>query len=344
MKVLILWYATEEEVAVVRDACPARTAIALPKGEPYSRFECVYDDVIEDARDADVMIGFTVPPGVVTKAENLKLISWGHSGLDELRLSGEWEILKERGVRVANIRGGNSIAVAEHGMMLMLASAKKILAKHQAVLEGRSLFPLYADEYRAAMLSGRTLGLIGLGEIGGRVARFAKAFDMNVLAVRKHPEKGGENVDQVYGMDQLHEMLGLSDYVMFCLPRTVETNRFFGRAEIEAMKPSAFLINVARGTLVNEMHLYEALKNNRIRGFATDNWWWWSNSMTAFPQTGGHLSRLNVQRLPNVVCTADQAGNADDVLERNIKYATRSVKEFFADKPITTECSLDLGY
>lgn len=344
MKVGLLWHATEQEVAAFRAACPPGTEFFLPSGDYLSRFECRYGDIIDDVREAEVLIGWTIPRGIVTAAEKLKLIVWLHSGLDGLRYSGEWALLTERKIRVANVRGANAIAVAEHGIMLMLALAKKTIMKHQAVQEGRALFPLYADAHRAAILHGRTLGLIGLGNIGERVARHAKAFDMTVLAVRKSQEKSSEYVDEVYGMDRLHPVLGQSDYVMLALPCTEETEQFWGKGEFAAMKPSAFLINISRGMLIQEKHLYEALVENRIGGFAADVWWWYWGSH--YPTTAGQatVSRLGVQKLPNVICSSDQATNADDVHDRYMAFGVRSLEQFASGNVVATEVCLKDGY
>jgi phosphoglycerate dehydrogenase-like enzyme len=339
MKVLCLWHATEDEINSIRKVLPRGTDVVAPEGDYFSRFESTYAQLERHAVDADAFIGFTIPEGVLEIADNLKLLCWLHSGCDDIDLP----LLKKRGVRVANVRGANAVAVAEQAMMFMLALAKKTLLKHQAALEGRRLFPLWADEHRSAVLHGRTMGLIGVGEIGSRIAKYAKAFDMRVLGVRRNKDQPVECIDAMHGMDELHAVLAKSDYVVLATPITRETYQFFGKSELAAMKPSAFLINVGRGMLIQERPLYAALTTGRLRGFAADVWWAYEGGplRRAFPGGG---SRLDVHKLPNVLCALGEAHNADDVLERDIEWGIQSLVEFAAGKPITREINLELGY
>ncbi|MCK1333278.1 phosphoglycerate dehydrogenase [Bradyrhizobium sp. CW9] len=341
MKVLCLWYATEDEIGYIKGAMPAGTEVVAPKGEYLSRFDCAYSDVKHLAPDADAIIALSVPEGVLEIAKGLKVFSWLHSGVDDLRQMGALSLFKQRGVKLTNIRGANAVAVAEQAMMFVLALAKKTLLKHDALLERQKPFPVYSDESRSAMLHGRTIGIIGLGQIGGRIAKHAKGFDMHVLGVRRNKGKPVECVDSVHGIDELHSVLAKCDYVVIATPNTVETNQFIGKAELAAMKPSAFLVNISRGSVIQEKPLYDALTSDRLRGYAADVWWTYGFGR-AFPAGSG--SRLAVHKLPNVIGSDDQAANADDVLHRNIQWGTQNLLEFATEKPLTREVGLDLGY
>lgn len=157
---------------------------------------------------------------------------------------------------------------------LVLALAKKTLPKqktlpkHQSLLERQKAFPLYADHSRSAMLHGRTIGIIGLGQIGARIAKHAKGFEMHVVGVRRDKGKPVDCVDSVHGVEELYSVLAKCDYVVVVAPNTVETNRLIGKAELAAMKPSAFLVNISRGCVIQEKPLYEALTSGRLRGYA----------------------------------------------------------------------------
>lgn len=191
------------------------------------------------------------------------------------------------------------------------------------------------------MLHGRTLGVIGVGSIGSRIAKYAKAFNMNVLGVRRNMEQGAEGVDLMHGPSELHSVLAKCDYVVLATPNTKETTGFFGKAELAAMKPSAFLVNIGRAATIEEKPLYEALTSERLRGFGADVWWRYEFGRT-FPIGWG--SRLEIQRLPNVICSAREAHNADDVLERSLEWGTQNLVEFAAGQPLTREVSLEAGY
>ncbi|UVO33111.1 phosphoglycerate dehydrogenase [Bradyrhizobium arachidis] len=341
MKVVCLWFATDSERNYIKEAMPRGTEIVVPRGEYFSRFETTYTDLEPHARDADAFIGWTLPEGIVEKAEKLKILSWLHTGVDDLRINGVLSLARQRGFKVTNARGANAIAVAEHAMMLLLSLAKKTILKNQASRENHRLFPLFADEYRGTMLHGNTLGVIGVGGIGSHVAKCAKAFGMQVLGVRRNKERNDPNVDSMHGMDELHAVLSKCDYVVLATPNTGETFQFFGKAELAAMKPSAFLVNIARGKLVQEKPLHEALTSGRLRGFAADTWPRYDFG-TTFPS--GAVPRLEIQKLPNVVGTIDQAHNVDGVLNRYLQWGTENLVEFVAGKPLTREVNLDLGY
>lgn len=190
-------------------------------------------------------------------------------------------------------------------MMLLLAAAKKTLLKHQAMVEGRRIFPTWADETRSATLNGRTIGVIGVGSIGSCIAKHAKGFDMHVLGVRCNRAQSVQHADSMHSMEELHAVLPQCDYVVVATPNTDETYQFVGTAELAAMKPSAFLINIARGKCIQEKPLYEALTSGRLRGFAADVWPRYEFG-EALPI--GYTSRLEIHKLPNVHRIAWRSG------------------------------------
>ena len=260
-KVLLTWQATAEEIGRVRAALPPDMKIVAQRIAPtLSRFDATYSSLADDARDADAIMGWVLPPGILEIARELKLIAWLHAGCDEL----DFPTLKKRGIRVTNLRGANSTAVAEHAMALLLGCAKRLAMKHRAVVEGTAL-PLYQDGVQGLMLEGRTLLVVGLGQIGTGIAKRAKAFDMKVIGIRRNPAGGGDHVDSILGPSDLLSVLPLADYVVLALPLTNETDQFFGEAEIGAMQSHAFLINIARGNLVGELPLFQALQENKNR-------------------------------------------------------------------------------
>ena len=338
-KVLLTWQATAQEIARVRAALPSGTEVVAQRIAPtLSRFDATYAALADDARDADAIMGWVLPPGILEIARELKLISWLHAGCDEL----DFPALKRRGIRVTNLRGANSTAVVEHAMALLLGCAKRLIMKHRAVVEGTSL-PLYHDGVQGLMLEGRTLLIVGLGQIGNGIAKRAKAFDMKVIGIRRSPEKGGDHVDSLHGPSDLLSVLPLADYVILALPLTNETEQFFGEVEIGAMQSRAFLINIARGNLVRELPLFQALQEGRIAGYAADVWWTYTNSFPAtyhFPAP----SRTGLHKLPSVLGSGDQAANVEGMVERNLGRGIQALVEFANGKPLTGEVNLDLGY
>ncbi|RWH95502.1 NAD(P)-dependent oxidoreductase [Mesorhizobium sp.] len=341
MKVLCLWHSSEGEIDYIKRAMPSGTDVVAPQGEYFSRFECTYSDIERDAVDADAFIGWTIPEGIPEISRKVKILSWLHSGVDDLAEIGFLTLAKQRGIKVTNIRGANAVAVAEQAMMFVLALAKKTLLKHQAARENKVFFPLFGDEHRSAMLNGRIIGVIGVGSIGSHIAKCAKGFGMHVIGVRRNKERPAECVDSMHGLDELRSVLGKCDYVVLAIPNTSETFQFFGRAEIAAMKPSAFLVNIARGNLVQEKPLYEALTSGRLRGFAADVWPSYAFGRS-FP--AAYVPRLQIQTLPNVVYSKDQCHDADGMLERYIEWGVENLVQFAQGRSLTRDINLDLGY
>ncbi|OKO75191.1 D-2-hydroxyacid dehydrogenase [Bradyrhizobium sp. NAS96.2] len=340
MKVLCLWHTTDEELRYIKDAVPRGTEVVSAEGEFFSRWESTFQQLKRHAVDADVFMGFALPKGILEIAKNLKFLNWLHTGVDDLELIGGLALAKQRGFKVANMPGAYALPLAEQVMMFALALAKNTLVKHQAAANNFRYFPPRSPGYRSAMLHGRTMGLIGVGGIGTAVAKLAKGFSMRVIGIRRRKDKPVENIDAMCGMDELHSFLGECDYVVLAVPSTADTDQMFGRAEIEAMKPSAFLINIARGNLVQEKALYEALTSGRLRGYGSDVWPRYDYGRT-WP-TGG--ARLPIQSLPNVVASIHQGGDADDMEERILELGTQNLVEFLTGKPLTYGVNIELGY
>jgi phosphoglycerate dehydrogenase-like enzyme len=178
--------------------------------------------------------------------------------------------IRARGIRLASAAGVNAHAVAEHAMALILALQRHIPAgrDNQAAKRWRGMISEIAK--REDELGGKTLLIVGLGRIGGRLARLAKAFDMRVLATRRTPGRGGDGVDGIFAHDALNEALPAADVVALACPLTRETENLIDAGALALMKPTAHLINVARGKVIDEAALIRALQEQRIAAAALD--------------------------------------------------------------------------
>jgi phosphoglycerate dehydrogenase-like enzyme len=339
MKVLLTWYADEKEKLQIQRALPRGTHLYAPPLRKYlSRFEATAEDLTDEADDADVIMGWVLPPGLLDAAKALKALVWLHAGCDEL----DFELLKRRNIQVANVRGGSAIAVAEHAMCLMLGLAKRIIERHQAVRDAR-WHPLWHPDYTGVLLEGRILAVVGLGQIGTAVAKRAKAFDMTVLGVRRHPERQNVFVDEICGPEGLATVLTRADFTVLATPITAETEYFINDAMFRVMKPTAYLINIARGNLIVEQALYEALTENRLAGYASDVWW---NYVSAFPPTY-HFpipSRTGIQHLPNVLASGDQGGNVETIKDKVLARGLENLEAFTRGELMPWAIDLDRGY
>ena len=203
---------------------------------------------------------------LLPRAKRLRFIQSIGAGTDQFSR----ELLKQHGVRLASARGVNARAVAEHVIALMLALARRLpeARDNQAKRVWRGMIGDLTQ--REDELGGKTLLIVGLGQIGGRLAQFAKAFDMRVIGIRRDPRAGAGHADAVHAMSDLKALLLQADFVALTCPLTAETEKLIDADALGYMKPSAYLINAARGRVVDEPALVDALARRQIRGAALD--------------------------------------------------------------------------
>jgi len=217
--------------------------------------------------DADVLVVSGMwRNDLIERAPKLRFIQSISAGTDQYSR----EALRARAIRLASAQGANARAVAEHAMSLILALARRLpeARDNQAKHFWRGMI---GDlDRREDELGGKTLLIIGLGRIGGRLAQLATAFDMRVRGIRRDPAAGKNNADSVHGMNELHALLPEADVVALTCPLTPETQGIVNTSTLGAMKRSAYLINVARGRCVDEPALIEAIEHARIAGAGLD--------------------------------------------------------------------------
>jgi phosphoglycerate dehydrogenase-like enzyme len=204
--------------------------------------------------------------GLLDRAQKLRFIQSIGAGTDQFP-QGE---LARRGIRLASARGVNARAVAEHAMALVLALSRR-LPEARDNQRARVWRGMIGDlSQREDELGGKTLLVVGLGDIGGRLARLAKAFDMRVVGLRRDPANGQGAADAVHPMSELKSLLPEADVVVLTCPLTPKTENLVDAEALGGMKPSAHLVNVARGRVVDEAALTLALEARRIAGAALD--------------------------------------------------------------------------
>lgn len=269
------------------------------------------DELAARVGEADVVVvsGLWSNP-LLERAPKLRFVQSISAGVDQY---GQ-DAFRAKGVRLASAQGVNANAVSEHAMALILSAARLLpqARDNQAKHHWRPMIGEIAR--REDELGGKTLLVVGLGRIGGRLARLAKAFDMRVVGLRRDPAAGAEGADAVHGIAELHDWLPEADIVALTCPLTPETTHLIDAAALAAMKPTARLVNVARGKVVDEAALVEALRANRIAGASLD---------VTVEEPLSESSPL--WDLPNVVVTPHSAGetqryedNVIDILLENL--------------------------
>jgi phosphoglycerate dehydrogenase-like enzyme len=204
--------------------------------------------------------------GLLDRAKKLRLIQAIGAGTDQF----PHNELAKRGIRLASARGVNYRAVSEHAMALILALSRRLpeARDNQAMRVWRGM--IGDPDYREDELGGKTLLIVGLGQIGGRLAQLAKAFDMRVVGLRRDPAAGSGAADAVHTTSELKSLLPEADFVALTCPLTKETEKLVDAETLGLMKPSAYLVNVARGRVVDEAALVKALAAHRIAGAGLD--------------------------------------------------------------------------
>ncbi len=267
--------------------------------------------LIERIRDFEIVINIRsstkFTERVFEACPQMKLLSiWG-TGTDNVDL----KAAQRHGVTVTNTPGVAAIAIAEHSLMLTLAVARRIVSLHRQTVEGE--WP----RGQSVQLRGKTLGIIGLGAIGRQFAKLGEAMGMRVLVWTMHP-----NPALGFELVERDELFRTSDVVSLHLRLSPDTTGFLGSREFDLMKPSAIFINTARGPIVDEPALVEALRTKRIAGAGLD-------VFDVEPLPAGHP----LTKLDNVILTPHCAGVTPEVLEAGLTLAIENAENFLSGTP-----------
>lgn len=239
-------------------------------------------------------------------APNLRFIQSIGAGVDQFDL----DALRQRGIRLATASGVNSNAVSEHAMALILAFTRHIHTgrDRQKQHAWRGMIGDLVE--REDELGGKRLLIVGLGKIGSRLAKLAKAFGMQVVATKRDPEVGAGAADAVHRPDALPALLPQADFVALTCPLTPATEEIIDAAAFAGMKESAYLINVARGGCVDESALLAALRTGAIAGAGIDHFreeplpqdspFWDIENVLITPHTGGE-TRMYEENLIDIL-------------------------------------------
>jgi D-3-phosphoglycerate dehydrogenase len=225
-----------------------------------------FEKILEIIPEYDVLItrsGTPVTEELLERAKKLKVVGRAGVGVDNIDLNAA----SRRGILVVNAPTGNTLAATEHTMGMMIAAARLIPYAHKSLKEERKW---ERKKFMGVELAGKTLGIIGFGRIGSRVGIRAKAFDMKVIAYDPYIKREKAERLGVELVDDLEELLRRSDIITVHTPLTEETKNMITKREIEKMKDGVIILNIARGGIINEKDLYDALVSGKVRAAAVD--------------------------------------------------------------------------
>jgi len=242
---------SQETLAIAHELLPTGWELAAaPHGRP---------EFLDLLKDTEYYIGggqFKHGPEFYQAAPKLRIVQTLSAGYNTYDL----EAARAAGVPICNNGGANATAVAEHAMLLMLAVSRKLTWQHEGVVSGRWRGNDF-NSYKLYELEDKTLGIIGLGNIGKKVARRAKAFDMHIKYYDINRLTGDQEDALGVRFSLFPELLKTSDIVTLHVPLDRSTHNLIGERELAMMKPTAILINTCRGPVVDEKALYAALRD-----------------------------------------------------------------------------------
>lgn len=276
--------------------------------------------------EAEVLYGFIhhFPKQLRERTPRLKWIQTMSAGVDLLP-----EEIRKAPVRIVNASGLHGTAMGEMVLEMMLMFAKDAPACFQ-MKQAREW-----KRFRPKLLKGQTAGILGLGAVGREIARLCKAFGMEVIGIRRsgRPEHPFPDVDRVYPPGQLPEVLAQSDFVVLALPLTKETRSMIGEKELKGMKPTAFLINLARGAVVDEGALVRALEEKWIAGAGLD---------VFIKEPLPPESRF--YELPNVIFSPHISGDIPDYELHATEVFCENLRRYLAGEPFLHEVDPEKEY
>jgi D-2-hydroxyacid dehydrogenase (NADP+) len=257
-------------------------------------------------------------------AANLRFVQSIGAGTDQF----DTERFRQKGVRLASARGVNARAVAEHAMALILALARQLHTGRDNQ-NAKTWRGMIADPVRREdELGGKTLLIVGLGAIGARLATLAKGFDLRVIATKRDPKTAASAADAVYAPSELPKLLPQADIVALTCPLTPETENLIGARALAIMKPTAHLINVARGRVMDEEALIAALRAGQIAAagldctreepLPADSPLWSMQNVLLTPHTAGETRRYEENVIDLLLENLERLWRGEPVLKNQI--------------------------
>ena len=316
---------------------PERLSAEFPEVNVVHRAD--YSNLEREIQDAEIFVGWSLRPEQLRAASRLRWIHSPAAGVHQL-MNPE---LAASDIIVTNAREVHGPVVAEHAIALILALAKRLpscMRYQQRHVWGQEA--LWKERPRPHEVAGANLSVVGFGSIGRNVAKRALALEMRVTAVRRHPERGTRGPagsDQfsdeitMAGPDKLDSVLAEADFVVLAAPLTPETDGMINARRLAKMRPEAYLINVARGPLVDQDALLQALVEHKIAGAAVD----------VFPSEPLPADSP-FWDLDNLIITPHSAGITERLWERHYAHISENLRRFMRGAPLLDVVDKQSGY
>jgi phosphoglycerate dehydrogenase-like enzyme len=292
---------------------PAELAAKVPTPSP---------EILALWRECEALCVLDLPGEALDQLPALGFVQAYSSGVEHLRP----DLLAARGVALASAAGVGAAPIAEFALGRLLEVWKDTRQLERMQRERHFTRPA------SRVLEGSTLGIVGLGAIGSALARRARAFGMRVVATRRHPERGGQDVDTLYAPDEVDALLAESDAVVLCAPETDETRDLIDAEALATLRRGAVLCNVARGGLVDEAALCQALESGQLAAAILD-----VTREEPLPEGHGLWDAPNLYLSPHCAAAPEAYDN------RLLDLFVRNLLRFAAGEPLENQVSAESG-
>jgi len=289
-----------------------------------------YDGLPQELPDTDIFVGYSLRAEQLTAARKLKWIHSTAAGVAQLM----YPELRDSGIVVTNPSGIFSVPMAEHTMGLLLALARNFPdSVRQQDLAHWSQQELWDKPQHLTELNGQVLLIVGFGSIGREVAKRARAFDMRVWGVTRSGKGDLAHAEKILAVKDLHDALPEADFVLIAAPETAETRHLIGAEQIAKMKRGARLINVGRGSLLDEAALVQALKSGVLGGAALD-----VTRVEPLP------AESSLWKTPNLMITPHTSGVSDRLWHRQTAILMELLERWFDGRELFNLVDFARGY
>ena len=288
------------------------------------------NDMGRELADADIFMGYALGPDLLAHSPKLKWIQAVSAGVKQYL----YPELRERGVIVTNASSVHCMPVAQHTLGVLMALARRFpdCLRYQQQSKWATS-ELWNAPVRPRELRGQVLLFIGFGAIGRETARLVRPLGMRIWAVTHSGRADADLADRAFGIEQLHQALPQADFVVIAAPDTPQTRNMIGAPELALMRRSAYLINIARGTLIDEPALIDVLQANKIAGAALD-----VTVKEPLPPESP------LWKLENCFITPHVSGATENTWDREEELISENLKRWFSGSELLNVVDLSRGY
>ncbi len=279
------------------------------------------ESILEKGRDVDIIASNRVPRELLETGSRLKMVQTFATGVENIDFSA---IKNQDNIIVCNSHI-NAAEVAEYAITLLFTVAKNIIPNDRELRKGDWKYA-FGGLNPNIEIRDKTCLILGLGSIGSEIAKRLKAFDVKIIAAtRSGKSKHANLVDRLVKIDEVRPLVEESDFIILSLPLTPESEGLVNGEFISWMKSDSILVNISRGRIVNEKALFDALRDNRIRGAGLDVWWRYPKKWSG---KGNPPSDVPFQELDNLVASPHRAGYSENTEREYFQFTGENILRF----------------